>query len=96
MCRRGGAHEGGLNRDRLSNRQDRGDDGDGAGYHSYHVPDGETSEEPTTTVVLHHHQVTDPPPAEVATEPIQTARWHGLLVAAALIALVALILTVLL
>ena len=72
------------------------DDGDGAGYHSYHVPDGETSEEPTTTVVLHHHQVTDPPPAEVATEPIQTARWHGLLVAAALIALVALILTVLL
>ncbi|HEU4525787.1 MAG TPA: protein phosphatase 2C domain-containing protein, partial [Gemmatimonadales bacterium] len=47
------------------------DDGDGAGYHSYHIPESEPAEEPSTTVELHH--VTDPPPAaHVVAEPMPT------------------------
>jgi hypothetical protein len=71
------------------------DDGDGAGYHSYHVPESEPAEEPSTTVEL--HQVPDPPPAaHVVAEPMPTTRWHALLVAAALVALIAAILSALL
>jgi serine/threonine protein phosphatase PrpC len=71
------------------------DSGDGAGYQSYHVPDGETSEEPTTTVELPHVSPAHEP-AHVVAEPMPTARWHGLLLAAAVVALIALILTVVL
>ena len=71
------------------------DSGDGAGYHVYHVSDAESTEtEPTTTVEL--PQVPAPPPAEVVAQPLPTPRWHGLLVAAAVVALIALVLTVVL
>jgi protein phosphatase len=71
------------------------DSGHGAGYHVYHVSDAEATEtEPTTTVEL--PQVPAPPPAEAVAEPLPTARWHGLLVAAAVVALIVLILTVVL
>jgi PPM family protein phosphatase len=67
---------------------------DGAGYHVYHVPDEPADPEPTTTVELPH--ISPNPPAPVVAEPLPTARWHTLLVAAAVIALIVLILTVLL
>jgi protein phosphatase len=73
------------------------DSGDGAGYHSYHVPfSRDTTEEPTTTVEM--HPMPADPPAPVVAEPLPAARSHGhaLLVAAAVIALIALILTVVL
>jgi PPM family protein phosphatase len=70
------------------------DDADGAGYHSYHVPFGETTEEPTA--VTEAPRIPDPPPAHAVAEPMPPARWHTLLVGAALVALIALILTVLL
>jgi PPM family protein phosphatase len=70
------------------------DDADGPGYHSYHVPFGETTEEPTA--VTEPPQIPDPPPAHVVAEPMPPPRWHTLLVGAALVALIALILTVLL
>ena len=68
--------------------------GDGAGYQPYHVPEDETADEPTTTVEL--HRIPAPDPAPVVAEPMPTARWHGLLLAAAVVALIALILTVIL
>ena len=68
--------------------------GDGAGYQPYHVPEDETADEPTTTVEL--HRIPNPEPAPVVAEPVPTARWHGLLLAAAVVALIALILTVIL
>jgi PPM family protein phosphatase len=73
------------------------DSGDGAGYHPYHVPDGETAEEPTTTVELPQVPAAHEP-AHVVAEPMPTARWHAhaLLLAAAVVALIALILTVVL
>jgi protein phosphatase len=67
---------------------------DGAGYHVYHVPEDSADAEPTTTVEM--PQISPPPPAPVVAEPLPTARWHSLLVAAAVIALIILILTVLL
>jgi serine/threonine protein phosphatase PrpC len=67
---------------------------DGAGYHVYHVPDEPADAEPTTTVEL--PQIPPHPPAPVVAEPLPTARRHTLLVAAAVIALIVLILTVLL
>jgi PPM family protein phosphatase len=70
------------------------DDADGAGYHSYHVPFAETTEEPTA--VTEPPRIPDPPPAHAVAEPMPPARWHTLLVGAALVALIALILTVLL
>jgi protein phosphatase len=71
------------------------DSGDGAGYQSYHVPEGETSEEPTTTVEMPHLN-SPAPPAPVVAEPLPAVRWHALLLAAAVVALIALILTVVL
>ena len=71
------------------------DSGDGAGYQSYHVPDGETAEEPTTTVELPHLD-SPAPPTPVVAESLPAARWHGLLLAAAVVALIVLILTVVL
>lgn len=71
------------------------DSGDGAGYQSYHVPDGETAEEPTTTVELPHLN-SPAPPTPVVAESLPAARWHGLLLAAAVVALIVLILTVVL
>jgi protein phosphatase len=67
---------------------------DGAGYHVYHVPDGDTTEEPTTTMEL--PRPSPVPPVEMAMGSMPAARSHGhlLLVAAAVIALIALILTV--
>jgi len=70
------------------------DTGDGAGYQPYDVPDGETTEQPTTTVEL--PQIPAHEPAHVVAEPVPTARWHGLLLVAAVVALIALILTVVL
>jgi len=67
---------------------------DGAGYHVYNVPDEPADTEPTTTVEL--PQISSDPPAPVVAEPLPTARWHMLLVAAAVIALIVLALTVLL
>jgi PPM family protein phosphatase len=69
------------------------DSGDGAGYQSYQLPDGESAE-PTTTVEL--PQIPAHPPAQVVAEPLPPARWHTLLVAAAVVALIALILSVIL
>jgi protein phosphatase len=69
------------------------DSGDGAGYQSYDVPDAEPSE-PTTTVEL--PQIPVHPPAHVVAEPLPPTRWHTLLVAAALVALIVLILSVVL
>jgi protein phosphatase len=68
---------------------------DGAGYHVYHVPDESADSEPSTTMEL-PPQIPPHPPAPVVAEPLPTARWHTLLVAAAVIALIVLILTVLL
>ena len=73
------------------------DSGDGAGYHSYHVPFGsDTTEEPTTTVEMQPQPAE--PPAAVVAQPLPTPRWHphALLVAAAAVALIALILTLVL
>jgi len=73
------------------------DSGDGAGYHSYHVPFGsDTTEEPTTTVEMQPKPAE--PPAAVVAQPLPTPRWHphALLVAAAAVALIALILTLVL
>jgi protein phosphatase len=71
------------------------DSADGAGYHSFNVPDGETSEEPTTTVDMPHLN-SPAPPTPVVAESLPTARWHALLLIAAVVALIALILTVVL
>jgi protein phosphatase len=70
---------------------------DGAGYHSYHVPFGETTEEPTPTVGPPPPAPPDPP-APVVAEPLPIPRWHShaILAAAAVVALIALILTVVL
>jgi protein phosphatase len=71
------------------------DSGDGAGYQSYDVPDGETSEGPTTTVEM--PPLNSPaPPTPVVAESLPAARWHALLLAAAVVALIALVLTVVL
>ena len=73
------------------------DSGDGAGYHSYNVPfSGDTTEEPTTTVEM--PPMPADPPAPVVAQPLPNSRWHPhtLLVAAAVVALIALILTVVL
>jgi protein phosphatase len=73
------------------------DSGDGAGYHSYHVPfGGDTTEEPTTTVEM--PPMPADPPAPVVAQPLPSPRWHPhtLLVAAAVVALFALILTIVL
>ena len=71
------------------------DTGDGVGYEVYHLPDPEaTDPEPLPQVEA------TPPPAAPASgtmaEPLPAARWSGLLVAAALVVLIALILTALL
>jgi PPM family protein phosphatase len=71
------------------------DGGDGAGYQVYHVQDPEATEtEPTTTV--EQPLPPPPPPSPVVAESLHGARWNGLLVAAAVIALIVLILTALL
>jgi PPM family protein phosphatase len=71
------------------------DGGDGAGYQVYHVQDPESTEtEPTTTV--EQPLPPPPPPSPVVAESLHGARWNGLLVAAAVIALIVLILTALL
>jgi PPM family protein phosphatase len=71
------------------------DGGDGAGYQVYHVQDPESTEtEPTTTV--EQPPPPPPPPSPVVAESLHGARWNGLLVAAAVIALIVLILTALL
>ena len=71
------------------------DSGDGAGYQVYHVPDAEpTDPEPATAIET--TQPLPPAAATVAAEPLPTARWNGLLIAAALVALIVLVLTVLL
>jgi PPM family protein phosphatase len=71
------------------------DGGDGAGYQVYHVQDPEPTEtEPTTTV--EQPLPPPPPPSPVVAESLHGARWNGLLVAAAVIALIVLILTALL
>jgi protein phosphatase len=68
---------------------------DEAGYQVYHVPDPDTTDaEPAAPA-----EVPPPPPsppAAVVAESLPAARWNGLLVAAAVIALIALILTVVL
>ena len=71
------------------------DSGDGAGYEVYHLPDPEATDPDPLP------QVEPPPPAppsaaDTVVEPLPAARWNGLLVAAALVALIALILTVVL
>jgi PPM family protein phosphatase len=74
-------------------------DGDGAGYHVYHVSDPDSTDtiEPTTTVEATLPPAPPPPPpAPVVAESLHSARWNGLLVAAAVIALILLILTVVL
>jgi serine/threonine protein phosphatase PrpC len=73
------------------------DSGDGAGYQVYHVsdPDATDTVEPTTTMDA-TLPPPPPPPAPVVAESLHGARWNGLLVAAAVIALIVLILTVVL
>jgi PPM family protein phosphatase len=75
------------------------DSGDGAGYQVYHVSDPESTDtvEPTTTMeATLPSPPPPPPPAPVVVESLHGARWNGLLVAAAVIALIVLILTVVL
>jgi protein phosphatase len=73
------------------------DSGDGAGYQVYHVQDPEaTDPEPTSTMEATIPAPPPPPPAPVVAESLHGARWNALLVAAAVIALVVLILTVVL
>jgi PPM family protein phosphatase len=69
------------------------DSGDGAGYEVYHVPDEEISEppparEPSPPAPL--------PPTAASIQPGPSSRASGLLIVAALVALIALILTALL
>ncbi len=72
------------------------DSGDGAGYHSYHVPFDDTTEEPTTTVILTPMHAEPPAPEVAEPQPAPSRHGHALLVAAAVVALIALILTVVL
>jgi protein phosphatase len=72
------------------------DGGDGAGYQVYHVSDPDSTDtiEPTTTVEATLPPSPPPPAAQVVAESLHGTRWNGLLVAAAVIALILLILTV--
>jgi PPM family protein phosphatase len=74
------------------------DGGDGAGYQVYHVSDPDSTDtiEPTTTVEATLPPSPPPPAAQVVAESLHGTRWNGLLVAAAVIALILLILTVVL
>jgi protein phosphatase len=72
------------------------DSGDGAGYQVYHVPDAEATDPEPSTTVEHAPPRPSPPAAHVVAAPLPAARWHLLLVAAAVVALIVLILTVVL
>ncbi len=72
------------------------DAADGAGYHVYHLPDPESTDPEPTTLPEAPPPPGPAPQANVVAEPMPGARWNGLLVAAALIALIALVLTVVL
>jgi protein phosphatase len=69
------------------------DSADGAGYEVYHVPEEEISEPPP---VREHSPPAPPPPAAASIQPGPASRPSGLLIVAALVALIALILTALL
>ena len=70
------------------------DSADDAGYEVYHLPDPEVADpEPPPA---EPPPPPPPPAAHVVAEPLPSVRWNGLLVAAALVALIALILTVIL
>ncbi len=69
------------------------DSADGAGYEVYYVPEDEISEPPP---VREHSPPAPPPPAAASIQPGPASRPSGLLIVAALVALIALILTALL
>jgi hypothetical protein len=69
------------------------DSADGPGYQVYNVPDEEVSE---PTPVREHSPPATLPPAAAASPPVPASRASGLLIVAALVALIALILTALL
>ncbi len=64
---------------------------EGVGYQVYQIPDGETAEEPVTV-----DRASEPVAALPASAPTEASRPRGLLVMAALLAVIALLLTVLL
>jgi protein phosphatase len=68
------------------------DSGDGVGYEVYHVPDEEISEPPP----VQERAPAPPPPAAASFSSEPASRPSGLLIVAALVALIALILTALL
>jgi serine/threonine protein phosphatase PrpC len=69
--------------------------GDGPGYQVYHVPDPEAAD-PEPSAPAEPPPTPPSPPADVAVQSLPAVRRNGLLVAAALVALIALILTVVL
>jgi serine/threonine protein phosphatase PrpC len=69
------------------------DSGDGAGYEVYHVPDEEISEPPPSR---EHSPPAPLPPTAASIQPGPSSRASGLLIVAALVALIALIITALL
>jgi protein phosphatase len=71
------------------------DSGDGAGYEVYNLPDPEATD-PEPLPPPEPPVPPAPPPSDTVVEPLPAARWSGLLVAAALVALLALILSAIL
>jgi protein phosphatase len=68
------------------------DSADGAGYEVYNLPDPEATD-PEPLPPPEPPVPPAPPPSDTVVEPLPAARWSGILVAAALVALIALILS---